>query len=242
MSTFEFSARTPAAGDFAVLDQPIWSALNAEHRGLAVVEGLARRYPAEIGPLSALREQNDAAYGGLRKLAGDGLVAQFLEEPWVPRAGWSVVRDGQVDQMVWTEEIHLRQDLPPATAFRELSEDDAPEMLALARLTEPGPFGTRTHALGRFFGIFESGALVAMAGQRLHMPGFTELSAVCTHPEARGRGYSRVLMAQVMADVLSRGETPMLHVFSANAPAIRVYRGLGFTLRRNLHLAVLKAV
>jgi ribosomal protein S18 acetylase RimI-like enzyme len=226
--------------DFAVLDQPIWSALTTEQCELAVGDRLARRFPVEVGPLSGLREQSDAAYEGLRALAGDGLVAQFLQEPWEPRTGWSVARDGMMDQMVWTEETRVRQELPPASTLRDLSDEDAPAMLALAKLTEPGPFGTKTHTLGRFFGIFESDVLMAMTGQRLHMPGFTELSAVCTHPEARGHGYSRVLMAQVMADILSRGERPMLHVFSANAPAIRVYRGLGFTLRRNLHLAVLR--
>lgn len=241
MSQFEFSARPGVTGELTVLDQPIWSALTVEHRGLALGNGLARRYPAEIGPLSGLQEQSDAAYAELRVLAGDGLVAQFLDEPWEPRTGWSMVRDGMMDQMVWTEEIAFTHELPATAVLRELGEADAPEMLALAKLTEPGPFGTRTHTLGRFFGIFESGVLVAMTGQRLHMPGFTELSAVCTHPHARGRGYSRVLMAQVMTDILGRGETPMLHVFSANAPAIRVYRGLGFTRRRNLHLAVLKA-
>jgi ribosomal protein S18 acetylase RimI-like enzyme len=241
MPEFGFSARPPAkAADVAVLDQPIWSALTTEQRELAVGDDLARRFPVEVGPLTGLREQSDAAYYDLRALAGNGLVAQFLREPWEPRAGWSLVRDGLMDQMVWTEETGFRQELESKTELRELSEDDAPEMLALAKLTEPGPFGTRTHTLGRFFGIFESDVLVAMAGQRLHMQGFTELSAVCTHPDARGRAYSRVLMAQVMADILSRGETPMLHVFSANAPAIRVYRGLGFTLRRNLHLAVVK--
>ena len=242
MSEFEFFARPAAAGDFGVLDRPIWSALNGPQRGLAVSEGQARRFPADIGPLSALQEQGDAAYDSLRVLAGDGAVVQFLEEPWRPRAGWSVARDGQMDQMVWTEEVRLRQEMPATAELRELKDEDAPEMLALAKLTEPGPFGTKTHTLGRFFGIFEAGVLVAMTGQRLHIPGFTELSAVCTHPEARGRGYSRVLMAQVMEDVLSRGETPMLHVFSANAPAIRVYRSMGFTCRRNLHLVVLKTV
>lgn len=241
MPEFEFSARPGAASaSLAALDNPIWSALTTEQRGLALGDGLALRYPAEIGPLSALREQGEVAYDDLRVIAGDGPVAQFLEDPWEPRRGWTLVREGMMDQMVWTEEIHLRQELPRTTALRELTDEDAPAMVALAKLTEPGPFGTRTHTLGRFFGIFEKDCLLAMAGQRLHMHGFTEVSAVCTHPEARGRSYSRVLIAQVMVEILSRGETPMLHVFSANTPAIRVYRSLGFTWRRNLHLAVLR--
>ena len=241
MPQFEFSARPPkSTGDTKVLDSPIWSALTNGHSSIALGDGLARRYPTNIGPLSALMDQSDSAYSELRKLAEDRPIVQFLEDPWQPRSGWSLIREGMMDQMLWTEEVHVQQELPPTATLRELTDEDSPAMVALARLTEPGPFEPRTHTLGRFFGIFESGELVAMTGQRLHMPGFTEVSAVCTHPQARGRGYSRILIAQVMADILSRNELPMLEVFSANAPAIRVYRSLGFTWRRNLQLAVLK--
>jgi GNAT superfamily N-acetyltransferase len=242
MPQFEFSARPPeCVRNFNVLDAPIWNALTNEHREFALGNGLARRYPPFIGPLTALSEQSDAAYSELRELAGSDVTAQFLDKAWEPRRGWSIVRDGTMDQMLWMDAVQFEQELPPTTTLRELTDEDSAAMVALAKLTEPGPFELRTHTLGRFFGIFEAGVLVAMTGQRLHMPGFTEVSAVCTHPDARGRGYSRVLIAQVMSDILMRGETPMLHVFSANTPAIRVYRSLGFTFRRNLHLAVLKA-
>jgi predicted GNAT family acetyltransferase len=109
----------------------------------------------------------------------------------------------------------------------------------LAALTEPGPFRARTCELGEFFGIFEGGRLVSMAGQRLRLPSFIEVSAVCTHPDARGRGYARAAMVRVMEDILSRGATPFLHAFADN-PAVRVYEALGFTHRRSLHLAVLQ--
>ena len=113
-------------------------------------------------------------------------------------------------------------------------------MLELAELTEPGPFRKRTIELGEFHGIFDSGHLAAMAGQRLHLPHFVEVSAVCTHPDARGRGYARSLMSIVIQEILQREKIPFLHSFSDNYPAIRVYESLGFTLRRTLHLAVLK--
>ena len=114
-------------------------------------------------------------------------------------------------------------------------------MVALAELTEPGPFRTGTSSLGRFFGIFEGARLLAMAGERMHLPGLREVSAVCAHPDARGRGYARTVMIEVINDILSRGETPFLHVFAANEPAIRVYRTLGFTRRRSFELAVLQS-
>jgi predicted GNAT family acetyltransferase len=94
--------------------------------------------------------------------------------------------------------------------------------------------------LGKFFGIFESGRLMAMAGQRMRVPGFIEVSAVCTHPDARGRGYAGILMSAVMEDIFQQGATPFLHAFADNYSAIRVYRRLGFIQRRTLQLAVLK--
>jgi predicted GNAT family acetyltransferase len=113
-------------------------------------------------------------------------------------------------------------------------------MLELAKLTEPGPFRERTIELGGFFGIFEDQRLLAMAGQRMRVPGFVEVSAVCTHPDARGRGYAGIVMRNVMRDIWEAGQTAFLHVLSDNMSAIRVYEDLGFTTRRLLHLAVIK--
>ena len=127
-----------------------------------------------------------------------------------------------------------------ATQTIAVASEFSPAMIALAELTEPGPFRQRTIELGAFFGIFESGRLLAMAGQRLHLPDFVEVSAVCTHPDVRGRGYARMLIATVVDEIRERGKTAFLHSFSDNHSAIRVYESLGFTLRRSLHLAVLK--
>jgi len=113
-------------------------------------------------------------------------------------------------------------------------------MVALADLTRPGPFRDRTNELGSFFGIFESGRLVAMAGERLHLPRHVEVSAVCTHPDARGRGYARMLIARVMDGIRDRARIPFLHSFAHNEGAIRVYESLGFRQRRTFELAVLR--
>jgi len=224
-----------------LLDNPIWNALKTEQRALALGGEFARRFSEEIGPLSGLVEQSAAAYDALRGLAGPGgVVAQFLDSPVQVQPGWELVRDGLMSQMIWSGEANPGTALLPG--LRELTAAEAPAMLELAQLTKPGPFGPRTHELGRFFGIFEAGRLRAMAGQRLHLPGFVEVSAVCTNPEARGRGYARALMSAVMAEIVRRNCTPFLHVFAANESAIRVYEGLGFKRRRSLHLAVLKAV
>ncbi|HEY4381925.1 MAG TPA: GNAT family N-acetyltransferase [Acidobacteriaceae bacterium] len=234
----------PLAGKVQALDNPIWNALTTEQRHFALGTGLALRFPAEIGPLSGLAGQTDAAYDELRDLTGaNGIAVLFLQTPPEPRPGWSLVRGGLMSQMIWSGGSTSCVAEPASNvALRRLTPDDVPSMVELAHLTEPGPFGRRTHELGKFFGIFEGERLLAMAGQRLHPTRLVEVSAVCTHPQARGRGYARALMSEVISAILQNSETPFLHVFADNYPAIRVYAALGFTWRRSLHLAVLKAV
>src|SRR5579885_1812216 len=111
-------------------------------------------------------------------------------------------------------------------------------MLALATLTEPGPFLTRTHTMGSFLGIRIGGRLAAMAGERLRFPGHTEVSGVCTHPDFRGRGLARRLSMRVAARIESRGEQAFLHAWSANRPAISLYESLGFEIRAELGVKV----
>jgi predicted GNAT family acetyltransferase len=127
-------------------------------------------------------------------------------------------------------------------ALVELGTQDSPEMIELTALTKPGPFGPRTHELGTYLGIRLQGKLVAMAGERLKVPGHTEVSAVCTHPEHTGKGYAAVLMAEVMRRIRKRGETPFLHVRADNERAIKIYKRLGFRERKLGHFAVLRKV
>ncbi|WP_263358184.1 GNAT family N-acetyltransferase [Acidicapsa ligni] len=224
------------------LDQPIWNALRTEHHSVALGNHLAQRYPAAIGPLSGIANQDHDSYEALRTLAGPGgVVALFLEEEPIVPPGWKMIRGGHLNQMIlqpdaslnWTESTELE-------GIRQLNPGDVPAMVELATLTEPGPFAERTIELGNFFGFFEDGRLLAMAGQRMHLPDYVEVSAVCTHPDGRRRGLARILMIKAMQDILQRGKTPFLHAFSTNSDAIRVYRDLGFTLRQTFNLSVLK--
>jgi predicted GNAT family acetyltransferase len=112
-------------------------------------------------------------------------------------------------------------------------------MIALANVTQPGPFGPRTIELGHYIGVRRQGALVAMAGERLRLDGFTEISAVCVEPAHRGHGFAAELVRSLASSIAARSEIPFLHVFSSNHAAIALYRKLGFTLRRRMHLAVL---
>jgi len=235
-----FSVHLKAMPAIELLDNPIWNSLSPAHNNLAIGNGLARCYPPEIGPLSGLSEQTSAAYETLRTLAGPGGVqVLFLDKPPQPRSEWTLIRGGLLTQMIYAGPTTLR---PPIAdpSMRLLTPSDVPAMVELAKLTEPGPFRNRTHELGIFFGIFVDGQLVSMAGQRMRFPGFVEVSAVCTHPDARGRGHARTLMSSVMEKILRDGDTPFLHSFADNHAAIRVYEALGFTHRRHFHLAVLK--
>lgn len=224
------------------LDNPIWHALLTEQSALAIGNGLARRFPAEIGPLCGVPDQSPASYAALRPLAGPGgIVGLFFTEPAAPPSGWIILRAGLIDQMVCLAHRNEESAQPEHEPTpRRLTAADVPAMLELATLTEPGPFEQRTIELGSFFGIFDGERLLAMAGQRLRLPGFTEVSGVCTHPDARGRGYARILMDRVMDEISKRGKTPFLHVLSENSAAISVYQSLGFIARRTLHLGVLR--
>jgi ribosomal protein S18 acetylase RimI-like enzyme len=225
-----------------LLDNPIWSSLVTGHAHLAIGadigRGLARRYRADIGPLSAFQEPTSEAYADLAEIVPEGDVAVlFLENlPEIP-AGWQLVRGGTLVQMVCPT-------VPDQPALAEkilpLKPADFPEMVALATLTEPGPFRDRTAELGGFVGIRVDGRLAAMAGQRLAPTGFAEVSAVCTHPDFRGRGYAQALVAAVTRNIHSEGRMPFLTSFEANTGAVRIYQQVGFVLRRSFQLAVLK--
>jgi ribosomal protein S18 acetylase RimI-like enzyme len=220
-----------------VLDNPIWSALTTDQAKLAQGGSLAKRFPRDVAPFAAMPDQSVAAYRALEEILSGDVGALFLETAPVLPTHWSMVRSGGMYQMVFEAP-------PPAQSklsLRKLSVADISEMLALTKLTEPGPFLPRTIELGAYYGIRESGVLVAMAGERFKFTGYTEVSAVCTHPDYRGRGYSNALMSAVMAGIMNRGETPFLHVRTEN-PAWRLYQKMGFRVRAKLHLAVIKSV
>lgn len=157
------------------------------------------------------------------------------EAPDLPE-GWSQLREAPLLQMVFENGATPL----PRHAWIALAEVDVPDMVALAELTQPGPFGTRTYQMGTYLGIRERGTLVAMAGERLRVPGHAEISAVCTHPDHVGKGYAASLMSVLIEKMRSQGETPFLHVRADNARAIGLYERLGFRKRFQFHLAVVQ--
>lgn len=219
------------------LDNPAWHALSGPHAGLAETHGPFRCYPADIAVFAAMERITPGGIADLARALAPGRAAAVLgAAPMDPPAGVEVVLAAELLQMHAPE----FRALPPSAPLVELAASDAPAMLELVELTRPGPFARRTHEMGRYLGIREEGRLVAMAGERLRLAGFTEVSAVATHPEVRGRGYARMLVSAVGAGIVARGETPFLHVYPHNEPAIRAYAALGFVPRRAMHLLVLR--
>jgi len=223
------------------LDNVIWQALTTRHTQFAESHEDARRFVPEVGPLGAFREHGPQGFESLAGLVGEGgTVGLFLDEPYADRPGWEFVVGAPLLQMIASNGTPERAHSDPNFRPIALGDKDSPEMIELTSLTKPGPFGTRTHELGTYLGIRTDGKLVARAGERLKVQGHTEVSAVCTHPEHTGKGYARVLMAEIMRGIRDRGETPFLHVRGDNDRAIEIYKLLGFRERKLGHFAVLR--
>lgn len=226
--------------DLHGLDSPFWTCLATRHAHLALGSALARRYPPEISILAGLSGVAPANVTALASLVdlGDDVALVGSHVPELP-AIWEVLHASELTQLVRTE----RSPLPEGDVdVVVLTPSDVPEMLALVELTHPGPFRTRTIELGTYIGIRERGRLVAMAGERTWIGDFREVSAVCTHPEAQGRGYARALIGRVVNRMLRAGQTPFLHAESNNEVAIDVYRRLGFVRRTRFPLLQAKRI
>jgi ribosomal protein S18 acetylase RimI-like enzyme len=223
------------------LDNIIWKALTTQQAEFAESLNRARRFTPEVSPLAAFPEPTEEGYGSLAGLVDTGAtIGLFLDAPYQPQAGWNFVAGAPMPEMVYERDGAPVRRSSSDPEIVELGAADVPDMMTLTALTKPGPFHKRTHELGTYLGIRREGRLVAMAGERLKIPGYTEVSAVCTHPEHTGHGYARILMIDVMQRILERGETPLLHVREDNVRAIQLYERLGFKLRVLLHFAVLR--
>jgi predicted GNAT family acetyltransferase len=217
------------------LDRPIWTALTTRQAPLAEINGAARRYPADIAPFADVADFSPASFAALHSMMRENEPAVlFTPDPVVPTGPLEIVMAATGEQMTG---------MPDAVEgnfdIAALGDADAPQMRALVEITRPGPFGARTHTLGRFFGIRVDGRLAAMTGERMAPADHTEMTAVCVHPDFRGRGFAQALLAHVARQIAARGEVPFLHVFSDNASAIALYKRQGMSIRRRFHVTVL---
>lgn len=230
----------PAPSPAHPLDHPVWSALTTRHRPFAEGGPAVWRYPAQVAPFAALPDGTPGSFQALAALAVPGVPLALVQaEAIVAPAPFETLMATTIDQMLGRERGPM-PGYPDRGDLLRLDVDDVPEMMALVELTRPGPFGPRTLELGTYLGVRDGNRLVAMAGERMGLDGFTEISAVCTHPDHRGRGHARALMTALIRAVTTRGEVPFLHCLSDNASAIGLYHELGFTLRTRVHFTLLR--
>ncbi|HET6710939.1 GNAT family N-acetyltransferase [Amycolatopsis sp.] len=209
------------------LDNPTWASLTGPHARFAERRGRVVRYPEDVAPFLALPDDpGEQDWRDVVELAGPGATVVLAATAARPPSGWEVLDEIPGVQLV-DEGVAA---VPEPEAVR-LGPADVPEMLDLVERTRPGPFRKRTVELGTYLGIRRGGALVAMAGERLHPPGYTEISAVCTDPAHRGQGLATRLVLAVAVGIRERGEVPMMHAAAENTSAIGLYLSLGFALR-----------
>lgn len=223
--------------DPSVLDNPALSSLTGPHAHFALGHAPVLRYPADVSPFVALPSDPDAAaWRALAALLGPEEIAAAPGLAVSPPADWEVALHLPGVQMV-----DEGMDAVPDDEAVALGRADVPEMLALVERTKPGPFLPRTVELGTYLGIRRDGDLVAMAGERMHLPGYTEVSAVCTDERFQGQGLGARLVRAVAVGIRARGEVPMLHAAATNTGAIHLYQRLGFVTRRTIDFVGLVA-
>jgi ribosomal protein S18 acetylase RimI-like enzyme len=218
-----------------LLDEPVWASLAGAHAHLAERNAGAVRYPPEVAPFAALADAADPeSWLDLAQLVGPAAMA-VLPGVSVAPDGWEIVDRVHCVQLV-DASLRAQADVEAV----RLDHADVPEILELITRTKPGPFLPRTIELGDYFGIRRDGDLIAMAGERLHPFGWTEISAVCTDVAYRGQGLGTRLIRHIAAGIRERGESPFLHAAVTNVNAIRLYESIGFAHRREMRFLIVR--
>ena len=218
------------------LDNPIWNSLTSRHAHLALGEGRARRYPAEVAPFAGIPDSSRESTQDLSHLVQAGEKIGILNVLPCSWDGWEIQKNFDIAQYVW-DQTGFNE---PDQEAEPLTASHLPQMLELTALVYPAYFRKGTAELGDYFGIIQDGQLCAMAGIRMAFEGHQEISAVCTHPDHRGKGYASRLTRHLIHHIENHGDTVFLHTESDNAAARKIYDGLGFKLRALLPFFVVE--
>ena len=221
-----------------ILDNPVWEALVSEDNRFNWGTHALAFFPEDVSPFVGMEHWHEEDLTRMESMlpAERSFSVMIAREVMIPPS-FEIIFTTPLYQMT----CNTLQPIAQAGAtIQHLGEADVPAMLALTALTKPGPFLQRTIDFGNYVGIFNNGALVAMAGERLHLRGYTEVSAVCTDPNHLGKGYAAQLMTYACERIIKQGNTPFLHVKMDNLRAIRKYEQLGFSKRADFYFAVIR--
>ncbi len=215
--------------DHHKLDNPVWYSLAETHQPFSVDYTIARFYHPDYCP-----------FGGFE--ATDNISNQVDEYATLVDNFYVVGNKPQLsDRLALHKELVCLQMIIDNKIDIELKEEvilltneHANALFQLVNLVQPGYFKTKTALLGNYFGIFKGEELVAVAGERMKMHDYTEVSAIVTHPNYTGLGYAKQLIAHAVNNIFDQGSIPYLHVVEANMGAIKLYEKLGFVTRRKM--------
>lgn len=221
-----------------VLYNPVYNALLSGDATLGFGTDKVKYFDEQVSPFAGFHQDHDNGFEDLYDLLPVGrkilyATPQLIKEP----EGWQVLAEIKGLQFIFDGETDSGD---PSIKPALLSEGNIEEMMQLAALTKPGPFGPRTIEFGNYHGIFENSQLVAMTGQRLHVANYTEISAVCTHPNHLGKGFAAALMLHQLNLIRCQGQIAFLHVREDNSRAIVLYERLGFKVRRPMNFYFMK--
>lgn len=203
-----------------------------------IKEGTGTFLP-DVAPFAGLIVYDDQHFSRLKQfLSPDRTVALVTAEKIAIPADWKIVATDMLYQMECKNKVIM--DINGSIPIDPLNETHISQMIELTKLTKPGPFLQRTIEFGRYHGILEDDRLVSMAGLRFGAEGYREISAVCTHPDYTGRGYGGQLMKHMMNEIIYMNQFPFLHVRQSNTGAINLYARLGFIIRQEMYLNVIR--
>jgi GNAT superfamily N-acetyltransferase len=208
-----------------LLDNIMWNCLSGPHAGFATGQGSIRRYAPGFSPIVGCEDPHNPDFETLARYCDPG--DSFYTDIWsgAAPAGWRIDRDARMWKMIWDAPMPAEEAAPDAIPLRA---EHASQAVELAKLTNPGPFGIRTPELGDYFGHFDGGRLIAMAGERLCAGHLQEVSGICTHPDFQGRGLAKKLTLKLVRRQMERGKTSFLHVISTNHAARGLYEKMGY--------------
>jgi GNAT superfamily N-acetyltransferase len=222
-----------------LLDNIVWHSLNGRHAIYSSGTDEARRYAPGFSPIIGFADAGNPDFAALAGYCAPGEHLYCTGWSGPTPSGWQLHAEATMHQLVWDAAVPAADQALPAV---RLGPQHVPQMLELVAVTKPGPFAARTVELGEYYGVFDGGRLIAMAGERMGAGALREVSGVCAHPDFQGRGLARRLVGKLARLEMQRGQTPFLHVMADNARARRLYRRMGFRHHQEVVLRVVSLV